>query len=260
MKNNFFHSTAASLVLAAVAVAPTALAQHVTMLEVRKDGGDDHRTTIEIRAPMELQGLDLDNPMDGETSGILSFTDDQGTNFLKIHEQQQAELRAQGYTTQSPMSFGGVADYGANKDVKIRVAVDAAAAEGAGKLRIAGKAVFNFAGEGGPETLEVTDVPVEMPYDSEGFASEIGPIIISAGSSAELNDVTYRKFSVGGTENSIVSAKPVGGDDSGEVEFWGVAPNEFVFKDVPEVVSLQIEYTPVRKVPVDFDLEFSVGL
>ncbi len=101
---------------------------------------------------------------------------------------------------------------------------------------------------------------VEMPYGSEGFASEIGPILISPDGSAELNNVTYRKFPVRGTENSVISAKPVGGDGSAEVEFWSVNDNQFVLKETPEVVALQVRYTPVRKVPVKFDLAFSIGL
>ena len=158
------------------------------------------------------------------------------------------------------MSFGGVADYSASKDIKLRIAVDAAASDNAGMLRLAGKAVLNLAGESEPEVVEIIDVPVEMRYDSDGFASEIGPIIISSDGSAEMGDVTYRKFTVSGIENTIVSATPFGGDDSAEVDFWSIGDNQFVFKDVPEVVSLEIKYTPVRKVPVEFDLEFSVGL
>ena len=52
----------------------------------------------------------------------------------------------------------------------------------------------------------------------------------------------------------------MGGDDSSEVVFWSVGANQFVLKEMPEVVTLNIEYKGVRKVPVEFDLEFSVGL
>jgi hypothetical protein len=158
------------------------------------------------------------------------------------------------------MSFGGVADYSANKDIKLRISVDATASDEADALRLAGTAVLNFAGQGEPETIEIVDVPVEMPYDSDGFASEIGPILVSSDGSAELDGVTYRKFTVSGTENSVVSAKPVGGDDSAEVQFWSVNDNQFVLKEIPEVVTLQVRYTPMRKVQVEFDLNFSVGL
>lgn len=250
----------AAIVLGAFAATTGAFGQQVTMLEVRKEGGNDHRTKVEIRVPMDLQRLDFDNPMDVEQSTLSVFTDDQGRDLLQIHENQQAKLREQGYHTEPAMSFGGVADYSANKDVELRIAVDAAASDEARMLRLAGKAVLNFAGEGEPETVKIIDVPVEMPYDSEGFASEIGPIIISSDGSAELNDVTYRKFTVSGTENAVIEATLVGGDDSSEVEFWSVDANQFVLKEVPEVVTLNIEYAAVRKVPVEFDLEFSVGL
>lgn len=252
--------TAGIWLLAAVVGAPAAFAQHVTMLEVRKDGAEDSRTVIEIRVPMDIQGLDMDNPMDVEMSGLSRLADDRGTDLLQIHEAQQAVLREQGYSTQPVLSFGGVADYSANEDIKLRVTVDAAASEGAGQLHVEGTVVFNFAGDGETEALEVADVPVEMPYDSEGFATEIGPIIVSSDGSAELNGVTYRKFTVSATKNAIVSAKPMGGDDSGEVDFWAVGENQFVLKQVPEVVALELRYTPLRKVPVEFDLEFSVGL
>ena len=72
--------------------------------------------------------------------------------------------------------------------------------------------------------------------------------------------MTYSKFTVSGIENAVVSASPVGGDDSAEVDFWSVGDNQFVFIEVPEVVTLEIEYTSVRKVPVELDLTFSVGL
>ena len=255
-----YSKIAVSMTIAALVTASTTSAQHVTRLEVRKESGNDHRTTVEIHVPMDLQGFDFDNPVDAEGTGLAEFTDDQGRDLLQIHENQQAELREQGYATEPAMSFGGVADYNANKDIELRISVDAAASDEARMLHLAGKAVLNFSGEGEPRVVEITDVPVEMPYDSEGFASEIGPIIISSGGSAELNDVTYRKFTVSGTENSVISAKPVGGDDSAEVEFWSVNDNQFVLKEIPEVVALQVRYTPVRKVPVEFDLEFSVGL
>ena len=250
----------ATILLGAFAATTGAFGQQVTMLEVRKESGNDHRTTVEIRVPMDLEGFDFDNPVDAGQSAVSAFTDDHDRDLLQIHENQQVELREQGYTTESAMTFGGVADYSANKDIKLRIAVDAAASDEARMLRLAGKAVLNFVGEGEREAVEISDVPVEMPYDSDGFASEIGPIIISSDGSAELNDVTYRKFTVSGYENAVIEATLVGGDDSSEVEFWSVGANQFVLKEVPEVVTLNIEYTAVRKVPVEFDLEFSVGL
>ena len=255
-----YSKIAVGMTIAALVNASATSAQQVTRLEVRKESGNDHRTTVEIHVPMDLQGFDFDNPVDAEGTGLAEFTDDQGRDLLQIHENQQVELREQGYSTEPAISFGGVADYSANKDIELRISVDAAASSEARMLRLVGKAVLNFAGEGEPEAVEISDVPVEMPYNSEGFASEIGPIIISSGGSAELNDVTYRKFTVSGTENAIIEATLVGGDDSSEVEFWSVGANQFVLKEVPEVVTLNIEYTAVRKVPVEFDLEFSVGL
>lgn len=255
-----FSRIASGLTIAALTISSAASSQQVTRLEIRKDGAQDRRTTVEIRVPMDLQGFDFDNPVDAEGTGLAEFTDDQGRDLLQIHENQQAELREQGYATEPAMSFGGVADYSANRDIELRISVDAAASDEARMLRLSGKALLNFAGEGEPEAAEISDVPVEMPYNSEGFASEIGPIVISSDGSAELNDVTYRKFTVSGTENAVIEATLVGGDDSAEVEFWSVGANQFVLKEVPEVVTLNIEYTAVRKVPVEFDLEFSVGL
>lgn len=251
---------AAALLLAVLAATATASGQQVTMLEIRKESGGNNRTTVEIRVPMELQGFDFDNPVDADQSALAVFADDQGRDLLQIHRDRQSKLRDQGYSTQPAMSFGGVADYAANKDIKLRVEVGAVAAENATSLRLKGSAVLNFAGQGEPRALEIVNVPVEMPYDSEGFASEIGPIIVVSDGSAELDGVTYRKFTVRGTENSIVAARPVGGDDSAEVDFWAVADNQFVFKEVPKTVALEIRYSAVRKVPVEFDLAFSVGL
>jgi hypothetical protein len=127
-------------------------------------------------------------------------------------------------------------------------------------LTLAGAAVFNFAGDGEPESTAIADVPLEMPWDSDGFDSPIGPIKITTDGSAELEGVRYQRYSVSGRDHAVVAANVIGGDDSADVEFWSIAPNQFVLEAAPETVSLEIEYAAVRKVPVEFDLEFSVGL
>lgn len=250
----------ASMLLAIAVPAGHALAQDVTTLEIRKEGADSRRTMVEIRVPMDLDGFDTDNPMDLERSALSSFADDRGTDLLGLHREQQQALRDQGYTTQPALTYGGVADFASNEDITLRVAVDAAPASESRVLNLAGLAVFNFAGDGEPESTTVADVPLDMSHDNDGFDSAAGRIVVSAGGSAEMNGVRYQRFTVSGRDYTIVSAVPVGGDDSAEVEFWSTAPNQFVLKELPETVSLEIEYAPVRKVQVEFDLEFSVGL
>lgn len=65
--------------------------------------------------------------------------------------------------------------YAANKDIRLRVMVDAAASDSASRLHLKGKAVLNFAGDGGTESVEISDVPVEMPYDSRVLTAKSGP-------------------------------------------------------------------------------------
>lgn len=52
----------------------------------------------------------------------------------------------------------------------------------------------------------------------------------------------------------------IGGDDSGEVPFWALDRNEFVFGEVPEAVSISIQYLQHRKVAVPLNLEITLGL
>lgn len=248
---------AISMALAAPGVS---LAQDVTTLEVRKESADAQRTLVEIRVPMTLDGFDTDNPMDVEASELSRLTDDQGTDLLALHREQQQALAEQGYTTESALSYAGVADFANNRDIALRVAVDVAPADDARVLTLAGEAMFNFAGDGEPQSTTVADVPLHMPWDSDGFDTSIGPIKVTADGSAEISGVRYQRYTVSGRDNAVVAAAVVGGDDSAAVEFWSIAPQQFVLEDPSDTVTLEIDYASVRKVPVAFDLEFSVGL
>jgi hypothetical protein len=51
-----------------------------------------------------------------------------------------------------------------------------------------------------------------------------------------------------------------GGDDAGAVPFWALDRNEFVFGELPEAVSISIQYLQHRKVAVPLNLEITLGL
>ena len=239
--------------------------QQVTQLRIKKampELNDDPSLYLEVFLPMDQTGLAYNNPMDVGQSALTLFADDAGTDFLAAHQKAQEELKARGYAGDDPIfRFGGFADIKDNKDLILQLNVEEAPAADAQQITIAGTLVFNFMSEEEPAVIEVTGVPVEMGYNEPGFATDIGPIRIEGGGSAQMGEKRYEKFRVIGTAVPIVGIEVIGGDDSEAIKgFWARDANEFVFSEIPQTVDLRIRYTSFKKVTVPLELKFGIGL
>lgn len=239
-------------------------AQKVSRLEIRsaiREISSKPYIAVEVYVPMDLSGFAIDNPVDFEKSSITVFQDNTGTDFLALHKKQQGQLRAQGYTANEKIfQFGGVADYGKNKDIKVIFKANAAPAPNATEIKISGTAILNFLRGNENKVTEINNIPVEMEYDSPGIETKLGFIKIEDAGSATIEEDKYQKFRVVGGSTPIVGVEVIGGDDSDKVNMWGMNANEFIVKDIPETVSLKISYNSFKKVEVPIDLSFSIGL
>jgi len=93
-------------------LAPLAEAQEVSRLEiVRGANGSEARTSIYITTPLDIVNLDFNNPINANQIRLAIAKDDSGGDLLAAHEALVAEWVAQGYATESPVSFGGIADH-----------------------------------------------------------------------------------------------------------------------------------------------------
>lgn len=246
-------------------ITTSALAQQITELRIKKampELQDKPSLYVEVYIPMDMTGFGFNNPIDFDQSELTVFQDDAGTDFLAAHQAAQEKLKDRGYSGDDPIfSFGGVADYSAEKDIMLNLQVASATAADATQITIAGNIVFNFISDKEPAVLEVTGVPLEMAYDDPGFETSIGRIKIKGAGSAELGENSYEKFRVVGATAPIVGVEVIGGDDAEAVKgFWGISPHEFVFGDLPETVDLKIRYSEFKKITVPLDLKFGLGL
>lgn len=244
-------------------LADGAAAQEVSRLEIRKampEAGASGKTSVEIYLPMDLQGFNLENPLDPTLTRIETFADDNGTDLLGQHKLRKRENEERGFPTPAPLTFAGVGDWKNDRDIKLALSVVDTPATGATRLRLVGEVVLNFAAEGAAETALVEDIPMQNTHADNGFPSPLGELQIQGGGSASRDDVTWHKFLLSSDDSAIVGVSVVGGDDSGEVQFWSLEPNAFVFREPPATVSLEVRYHGQKKVHVPLDMNISVGL
>ncbi len=249
--------------LLATALANTAAAQEISRLEIHKampQVGESGRTSVEIYLPMELQGFNMENPLDPALTRIETFADDRGTDLLALHKTRKRENEERGFPAPDPVAFAGVGDWQNDRDIKLALSVIDTPAAGATALRLVGEVVLNFAAGGEASSVLVKGVPVEMGYDASGMDSPIGKLLIQDGGSASRDDVTWYKFLVSSADSAIVEVSVAGGDDTAEVPFMGLEPNAFVFREPPSSVDLNIRYKGQKKVHVPLDLSISLGL
>ncbi len=261
--NTIFHKIAMSscLLLSCLLLS----AQQVASVNIRKGIEEIRkkpRLEVEIHVPMDMTGFEIDNPIDFERSKLEIFADDTGKDFLAAFVEKQQEQENQGYSQNEHIfSFGGVADYASGNDFMMVFTVPTDPAPAARTIHLKGNVVVNFINEGEALTAIIEDVPVEMPYNSPGHSSKIGPIRIEGRGSATIGDNKYRKFAAMGVDSPITTVEVVGGDDSEAVKgIWGSSDNTFVFSVVPETVDLKITYSTLKKKDVPIDLEFGIGL
>ena len=252
-----------SALLLTLPLSGTVNGQEVSRLEIRKampGVGTSGLTAVEIYLPMALDGFNVENPLDTALTRLEKFADDRGTDLLAQHKIRKQANEERGFPAPDPITFAGVGDWGNDRDIKLLINVVDTPSSGATGLQITGDVVLNFAAEGEPSQLQVEGVPVDMGYDAQGVDTPIGRLVIQDGGSASRDEVTWHKFLVSSPDSAIVDVTVVGGDDSADVPFMSLEPSEFVFREPPTTVNLDIRYLGQRKVHVPLDLTLSLGL
>jgi hypothetical protein len=239
----------------------SSVAQEAVRIEVRKSiAGSGSETTVDLYLPMDLAGFNFDNPLDTVLTRLERFEDDTGRDLLALHRERQRQNLQRGFPSPDPVVFRGVGDWANDRDVRLGVTVVDSPAPGATRLMMDGEVVFNFAGDGEPATLVVQNVSLDTGFNGRRVDTDIGTLLIQDAGSASVDGSTWHKFRISSAETTIVGASVIGGDDAGAVPFWALDPNEFVFGEVPESVSISIQYLQHRKVAVPLNLEITLGL
>ncbi|MFO8005704.1 hypothetical protein [Thioalkalivibrio sp.] len=252
----------------AVAAAPVSLvanAQEVSQLEIRKSldrVGQQARTRVEIYVPMDLQGLNFDDPIDKDLTRVTEFSDDQGRDLLKQHRKVQHSNIERGHAWLPALRFSGIADLRNDRDVKLVVTSSDAPSPAAIRLSLAADVVFNFTDEAERSSATIHQLPVPDGSGRSRLDASIGPVSVQYVGSAQLNETEWRRFAVTVPGVSILKVEVIGGDDAASLPFaFGDArAGEFVISDGREFVDVEITFAGHRKVTVPLDLDFAIGL
>jgi hypothetical protein len=250
-------------VLASLLLAPLAEAQEVSRLEIVKGAnGSEARTFIEFTIPLDIVDLDFNSPINASQTRLALAKDDSGGDLLATHETLAAEWIAQGYTAEPPISFGGIADFENNKDVKMSITLKASPAAGARLLELEGTVALNFIDASNMASTQLQGIPMEMDWDSPGVETPIGLIKIEPSSSMSMDDVNYQGYQIISPDAPVISVAVVGGDASAEWQEMGMGlePGMFVIKgQPPQTIDLDLTYAATKTKAIPFKLVFGVG-
>ncbi len=256
--------TTMAWIFASLLLVPLAAAQQVTQIQITKDPtGTESRTRIELYIPADVSNLDFNNPINAERTRLAVAKDDAGGDLLATHDAANAEWVAQGYQTELPISFAGVADYASHKDINIGVALKAAPNSGAKAITLEGTIALNFIDVSSTEQTVLTAIPTETEWGSPGTDTPIGPVRIEPAASMHMGDIRYQGYQVVSPNAPVIAAAVVGGDASEEVHGLGMAlePGVFFLKgEPPQNVDLNITYAATEIKEFPFKLTFGVGL
>ncbi len=238
-------------------------AQQVVGLSIQKPVQEnyDHTTSTNLYFPMDLTGFDLDNPLDQKLSVITRFTDDTGKDLLQAHKEV---LASKGYD-QPMINFYGVQDYENNRDFQVAIELLSSPAKGSKQIQVEGMLYLNFAGSGKDKKKKLKNIPVNQPYDSEGFETPIGLVKMQETGSISTDNAEYILFKIIGIDASINSVEVLDGsalDTYKELQSlgMGIEQNEVAFKgEVPETINLSVSYAKIEKREVPIKLDFSIG-
>lgn len=249
--------------LTSLLLAPLAEAQQVSRLEIARGAdGSEARTSIDITIALDIADLDFNNPINADQTRLVLAKDDSGGDLLATHEALAAEWVAQGYATESAVSFGGIADQQNNKDVRIGIMLKAAPTAGARVIELEGTIALNFIDASTTANTQLQGIPMEMEWGSPGVDTSIGPVRIEESSSMSMGDVEYRGYQVISPNAPVISVGVVGGDASAEWHDMGMGlePGMFVIKgDPPQTVDLEITYAATATKEIPLKLAFGVG-
>ena len=253
------------LILTSLLLAPIAEAQQVSRLEIAKStDGEEARTSIDIviQVALDLVNLDFNNPINADQTRLVAVKDDAGGDLLAAHAALNAEWIAQGYATESPISFGGIADYANNRDVKVGIMLKAAPTAAARMIELEGTIALNFIDASSTANTQLKAIPLEMEWGSPGVETAIGPVRIEPASAMSMGDIEYQSYQVVSPNAPVISAGLVGGDASTEWHEMGMGlePGMFVIKGTPpRTVDLDITYASTEMKEIPLKLSFGVG-
>jgi len=251
-------------ILTSLLLVPLAEAQEVSRLEIVKGAnGSEARTSIYITIPLDIVNLDFNNPINADQTRLAIAKDDSGGDLLASHEALVAEWVAQGYATESPVSFGGIADHQNDKDIQIGIMLKAAPTAGARVIILEGTIALNFIDASTTGSAKLQGIPMEMEWGSPGVDTPIGPVRIETSSSMSMGDVEYRGYQVVSPNAPVISVAVVGGDASAEWNEMGMGlePGMFVIKgEPPQTVDLELTYAATATREIPFKLSFGIGL
>jgi hypothetical protein len=117
----------------------SSVAQEAVRIEVRKSiAGSGAQTTVDLYLPMDLAGLNFDNPLDTVLTRLDRFEDDTGRDLLALHRERQRQNMERGFPSPDPVEFRGVGDWANDRDVRLGVTVVDSPAPGATRMIRAG--------------------------------------------------------------------------------------------------------------------------
>lgn len=250
------------LTIALIILALCIQAQTVSRLELVKGNEKNYpRTNIEIFISMDLEGLNLNDPVDNDGSEITLLQDDTGKDLLKDHREAMKEFIEQGRASAQVLRFYGIADYAANKDVILMANLITLPGSAARTIQLQGEVVFNFIDEANELTETFKIIKADKP-DPKGVKTSIGAINIESVGELEISGMTYYKFRVVGLETPVINAELIGSDEKITLKLQnsGLHDGEFAIKEVSDNMEVKITYAATRKVKVPIDLNFSIGL
>ncbi len=260
-------SALASLWCALVVIVPaSAVCQQVSQLEIHKNLKEldqQGRTRVEIYLPLDLEGLDLDDPIDKNATRVTSFGDDQGLDLLQQHRKVQQSNVDRGYDWITALRFVGIVDRRNNRDVKLSVTSSDAPSAAASRLTLSANVVFNYADYAARSSVVVEQFPLpEHPGRSTRLDSDIGTVSLEMIGSSQLNDMEWRRMTVTVPGVSILGVEVIGGDDSDSlpIKFADASAGEFVIRDQREFIDIEIMFAGHRKIDFPLNLEFAIGL
>jgi hypothetical protein len=117
----------------------SSVAQEAVRIEVCKSiAGSGAQTTVDLYLPMDLAGLNFDNPLDTVLTRLDRFEDDTGRDLLALHRERQRQNMERGFPSPDPVEFRGVGDWANDRDVRLGVTVVDSPAPGATRMIRAG--------------------------------------------------------------------------------------------------------------------------
>jgi hypothetical protein len=100
--------------------------------------GSGAQTTVDLYLPMDLAGLNSENPLDMVLTRLDRFEDDTGRDLLALHRERQRQNMERGFPSPDPVEFRGVGDWANDRDVRLGVTVVDSPAPGATRMIRAG--------------------------------------------------------------------------------------------------------------------------